>query len=129
MYLIVNGATTYRDPSAPVAIASGDDLVVGWDPISQHAGIGNETIGNEHAGIGATLPHDIRYTVIEILDPSTGEVVATSDPLLPPTDELAYWSEDNIFDHDGSYETDMIFRVVQLDRSGRRTVIGTIETT
>jgi hypothetical protein len=127
VWLTVNGVT-HSLPSGAVAIAMDDDLVVGWNPVSDVIGIGREAMGLEAAGIGATLPPDIRHTVVEVLDSETEAVIAQSDPLPAPISDWAYWREMNIFDH-GSYETDLIFRVVQFDQAGRRRELGTVETT
>jgi len=124
--LIVNGVE-HRAPSGPVTIADSDDLTVVWNPLSAVVGIGREAVGFEPAGFGATLAPDIRHTVVEILNPATGDVVSESAPLLAPISRWTYYHEMNVSDH-GVYATALKLRVVQFDQVGRRLELGTIET-
>jgi hypothetical protein len=125
--LTVNASDEYTDFSAPITLAEDDDLLIEWNPISRFGGIGREPIGQEPAGIGASIADDCAYTVIEIRD-IAGALIVESDPILG-TPRWSYFREDNKQDHGGAYETDNQFRIVQVSRSARRREIGRIVTT
>jgi len=126
--LIVHDEEEYTDPSAPVGIVTNDNLEIQWSPKSKCAGLGIEALGEELGGLGATTASDIRHTIIEILDLSDGTIAGRSEPVPVGTTSFRYTAEDNLADHDQTYEHDLQIRVVQYGRHGRRRLIGVLNT-
>jgi len=118
--LTINDTTTYTDFSLPIEITAGDDLLIQWDPISRVAGLGREGLGIEPAGIGGTLAPDVRQSVIETLDPVSGDLVSQSEPIMSPTSQYLLIAPADV---------EMVVRIVQLDQVGRETEIGRFTTT